>query len=626
VILRSILTASLLAGTVASASANLAVTNADAAGTGLNDPTPAIPVGGNTGTTLGSQRLAVFQEAARLWGQVLDSGVTINILASFQPLTCDATSGVLGHASSPNVYASGSSGIPFPQSNTWYVAAQTERYAGRALLSGTGTTPQNYEIVAVFNSSIGTSSCLGGVDWYYGFDGNHGQKLNLLSVVLHEFGHGLGFSSFVDPTTGKELNGQNDIWSHFLFDEGSGKHWVDLDDSGRLASLTSGTGLAWDGSTVKSRVPTSLEAALVFTVTSAPQSPNAVKDYLNLAPAEFGAIIGTTPVSAPVKVASPSDACTASGALQPLTGALAIVDRGPQAAPCSFVEKARNVQAAGAVGILIANYTTGLVAPGGNAPDVTIPVLGITQADGATLKTAVAAGPVSASLRRDVTKGYAGADTSARAFMYAPNQELTGSSLVHWDTSAAPPLLMEPVISPSLGSDLDLTVPLLTDIGWFLVDVSVTAMGPSTLASGATGSFTFTVTNPGPSTASAVTLTNATNGVSFVSNSGDCVSAFPCTLGDIPPKTSRVVTSMFRASTAGPATTSVTVASPSNYNTANDVATVAINGASPGGGSPDGGTTGGGATGGCSSAGNTQLPMLALLAGLALLSGRRVRA
>ena len=616
--LRSILAASLLAGATASAGANLVVTNADAAGTGFNDPTPVVPVGGNPGTTLGAQRLAVFEEAARLWGQMIDSDVTINILASFQPLTCDATSGVLGRAYSPVVYASGNSGVSFPEQNTWYVAAQTERYAGRALLSGQGTVSDNYDIVANFNSSIGTSGCLGGVDWYYGFDGNHGQQLNLLSVVLHEFGHGLGFSSSVDPTTGKELNGQNDIWSHFLFDEGTGKHWVDLDDSGRLASLTSGNGLAWDGPTVKSLVPTSLEPALVFTVTSAPQSPGAVKDYLSLAPAEFGATIGTNPISGPVKVASPSDACTASGTLQPLTGALAIVNRGPQAAPCSFVEKARNAQAAGAQGILIANYTTGLVAPGGNAPDLTIPVLGITQADGATLKTAVAAGPVTASLRRDATKGYAGADTSARAFMYAPSTVLTGSSLVHWDTSAAPPLLMEPVISPSLGSELDLTVPLLRDVGWFLVDVSVTGTGPSTLAAGATGSFTFTVTNPGPSTASSVTLTNASNGLSFVSNSGDCATAFPCNLGDIPPKTSRVVTSMFQASSSSPASTNVTVASPSNFNAVNDIATIAVNGRY--------GTTGGASNGGCSSAGDESLPVLALLIGLGLSTRRRIRA
>ncbi len=400
----------LLASAAARASATLVVNNADPAGVGFNDQTPAEPVGGNPATTIGGQRLAVFQEAARIWGQVLDSDVTITILANFEALDCDATSGVLGRAYSPNLYSSGTSGIAFPEQNTWYVAAETERFAHRALLSGTGTDPNSYDIVANFNSSLGTSGCLGGVDWYYGFDGTHGQKINLLSVVLHEFGHGLGFSSFVNPTTGQNLNGQTDIWSRFLYDQGTGKHWVDLDDSGRKASVTSNA-LAWDGPTVKSLVPTSLEAALVFSVTEAPQTPSAVKDYLNLAVGQFGAPVGTTAITGPVRVASPVHACTSDGPLQPLTGALAIVDRGPQGAACTFVEKARNAQAAGAVAVLIANYTTGLLPPGGNAPDVTIPVLGITQEDGNTLKGAVAAGPVTGSLRRDQSKGYAGADS-----------------------------------------------------------------------------------------------------------------------------------------------------------------------------------------------------------------------
>ena len=42
---------------------------------GFNDPTPATPVGGNTGTTIGAQRLIVFKEAARIWGAVLPSNV-----------------------------------------------------------------------------------------------------------------------------------------------------------------------------------------------------------------------------------------------------------------------------------------------------------------------------------------------------------------------------------------------------------------------------------------------------------------------------------------------------------------------------------------------------------------------
>ena len=44
-----------------------------APGEGFNDPTPAAPVGGNTGTTLGQQRLIAFQHAADIWGAELDT-------------------------------------------------------------------------------------------------------------------------------------------------------------------------------------------------------------------------------------------------------------------------------------------------------------------------------------------------------------------------------------------------------------------------------------------------------------------------------------------------------------------------------------------------------------------------
>jgi len=49
------------------------IVNVNGAGVGFNDPTPAAPVGGNTGTTLGQQRLIAFQHAANLWGARLDS-------------------------------------------------------------------------------------------------------------------------------------------------------------------------------------------------------------------------------------------------------------------------------------------------------------------------------------------------------------------------------------------------------------------------------------------------------------------------------------------------------------------------------------------------------------------------
>ena len=73
------------------ASAQVVIVNANAPGVGFNDPTPAAPVGGNTGTTLGEQRLRAFQFAADVWGRTLDSSVPILVLSSFEPLTCTAT-------------------------------------------------------------------------------------------------------------------------------------------------------------------------------------------------------------------------------------------------------------------------------------------------------------------------------------------------------------------------------------------------------------------------------------------------------------------------------------------------------------------------------------------------------
>ena len=67
----------------AAPSATIIIQNNDAAGAGFNDPTPAAPVGANTGTTVGQQRLNAFQYAADIWGSILDSPVTIYIQSSF---------------------------------------------------------------------------------------------------------------------------------------------------------------------------------------------------------------------------------------------------------------------------------------------------------------------------------------------------------------------------------------------------------------------------------------------------------------------------------------------------------------------------------------------------------------
>ena len=95
--------------------------------------------------------------------------------------------------------------------------------------------------------------------------------------------------------------------------------------------------------------------------------------------------------STPVVVAlagTTTDACAAI--TSDVTAKVALVDRGN----CSFKQKALNVQAAGAVAILIANNQADpLPAPLGDDPalttTVTIPVFGLSQADGASLKASI---------------------------------------------------------------------------------------------------------------------------------------------------------------------------------------------------------------------------------------------
>ena len=109
-------------------------------------------------------------------------------------------------------------------------------------------------------------------------------------------------------------------------------------------------------------------------------------------------------------------------------------------------------------------------------------------------------------------------------------------------------------------------------------DLQITKEGPATAVAGTNVVYTITVTNAGPSDATGVTLTDPTPpGLTFVSNAGDCTTAFPCTLGTLPPAATRTITATFAVpsgyTTPNPIANTATVSSPTPDRPGNNSAT-----------------------------------------------------
>jgi len=102
-----------------------------------------------------------------------------------------------------------------------------------------------------------------------------------------------------------------------------------------------------------------------------------------------------------------------------------------------------------------------------------------------------------------------------------------------------------------------------------LADLQITKTGPSSVRPGGTAIYTLTVSNAGPSEAVAVTVTDpAPAGLTFVSNTGECTTPFPCDFATLPAGSARTIVSTFTvprsAAAPGPIvnTASVTASTP----------------------------------------------------------------
>jgi len=454
--LRPFLAALALACAAATAqAATITVVNNDAAGEGFNDPTPAAPVGGNTGTTIGQQRLNVFQQAASIWGGILPSAVEIRVNATFDPLACNSTSAVLGSCGTTQIFRD-FTGAGFAA--TWYPKSLANR------IYGTDLDPATADMTARFNSNLGNTGCLDGSFWYYGLDHNHGTNVDLLVVLLHEMGHGLGFATYTSGTTGAQIGGYPDIFSRFIYDQATGLHWDQENDAQRAASAINTYKLLWDGSATRFMAPLTLQAGRAVLRAN---GPPAIAGDFAVGTASFGPALFSPGVTGNVVLADDgivptSDACTALINGAQVTGRIAIVDRGS----CNFTVKVKGCQDVGAIGVIVVNNVAGSPPPGLGGTDltITIPAVSVTLADGTALKAQIASG-LNVTLRTDPAL-LAGGDAQGRVMLYTPNPFQSGSSVSHWDVSTLPNLLMEPSINSDLTSSVDLTRYAFEDIGW----------------------------------------------------------------------------------------------------------------------------------------------------------------
>jgi hypothetical protein len=240
----------LLGAAPALGQATFQIVNGDTAGTGLNDPTPVLPVGGNSATTLGAQRIAALQYGLSLWASRVNSSLPIRVQASFatdSSITCTATDAVLAQTGPQEVVRDDPT---FPQQGVWYVGALANEFSGQVQT----TMP---EIATTFSGKIGTSACSFPASWYLGFDGAaSSSQIDFVAVVNHEIAHGLGFLTLVDQT-GAELADNvgpfPDAFEERLFDLTKGLAWPAMTDAQRAASSTNAGNLVWTGPQVEAK-------------------------------------------------------------------------------------------------------------------------------------------------------------------------------------------------------------------------------------------------------------------------------------------------------------------------------------------------------------------------------------
>jgi hypothetical protein len=199
------------------------------------------PTEGFNDPTFGSARKAAFQHALQLWGSWLGGMVPVQVRAKMDPLGGSSAGATLGYCGPDALWRDFPNA---PLANTWYTTALANQIAGYDL------EPDSLDFHMTLNSDIDGDVVLGARKWYYGTDGQAGMHFDFVSVVLHEFGHGLGFLTMTRKD-GTLFQDAPDVYATQLLQPGVGP-LIDMTVEQRAAALVSDN-LLWAGSAVQAK-------------------------------------------------------------------------------------------------------------------------------------------------------------------------------------------------------------------------------------------------------------------------------------------------------------------------------------------------------------------------------------
>jgi hypothetical protein len=159
------------------------------------------------------QAKIAFEKAVSNWEKYLISSQTIRLKATW---STNLTSTTLASTGATRIYKNFTNA---PYSNVWYPVPLAEALSGKELNAG------EYDIDLSINSKI---------NWYYGVDAKaQTGKYDLVTVLMHEIAHGLGFSSSMSIVNNDTQGQYGQSGSAFVFD-------VFMQDSGKVKLTNTG--------------------------------------------------------------------------------------------------------------------------------------------------------------------------------------------------------------------------------------------------------------------------------------------------------------------------------------------------------------------------------------------------